>query len=154
MKDLKLEQELTLLRSLMSEAKALRDIVQATLMTEVVVPEHETHLESLRESLPQRASQFQQAVGLPGDDAAEKLFDKIADLPSTIRLTDLEKRKFYDRWHRYYLSLYAVQGRLKLRRERVDALNPATLALKRFLLNPFVLLIVIGAVVLLVLALV
>jgi len=47
-----------------------------------------------------------------------------------------------------------VQGRLKLRRERVDALNPATLALKRFLLNPFVLLIVIGAVVLLVLALV
>ena len=154
MKDLKLEQELALLRSLMSEAKALRDIVQATLMTEVVVPEHETRFELLREGLPQLAAQFQQAVGLPENDAPEKLFDKLADLPSTIRLTDLEKRKFYDRWHHYYMSLYAVQGRLKLRRERVDALNPATLALKRFLLNPFVLLIVIGAVVLLVLALV
>ena len=153
MKDLKLEQELALLRSLMSEAKALRDIVQATLMTEVVVPEHENRLESLREGLPQLARQFQQAVGLPEDDEAEKLFDKITDLPTTIRLTDLEKRKFYDRWHRYYMSLYAVQGRLKLRKERLDALNSATLALKRFLLNPFVLLITIGAVVLLVLAL-
>jgi hypothetical protein len=153
-KDLKLEQELTLLRSLISEAKALRDIVQATIMTEVVVPEHESRFDALRESLPQRAKEFRQAVGLPEDDAAEKLFDKISELPATIRLTDLDKRKFYDRWHRYYMSLYAVQGRLKLRRERVDALNPATLALKRFLLNPFVLLIVIGAVALLVLALV
>jgi hypothetical protein len=73
---------------------------------------------------------------------------------TTIRLTELEKRKFYDRWHHYYMSLYAVQGRLKLRKERLDALNRATLALKRFLLNPFVLLIVLGAVVLLVLALI
>ena len=153
MKDLKLEQELALLRSLMGEAKALRDIVQATLMTEVVVPEHENRLESLRESLPQLARQFQQVVGLPEDDAAERLFDKIADLPSSIRLTALEKRKFYGRWHRYYMSLYAVQGRLKQRKEQLDALNPATLALKRFVLNPFVLLIIVGAVVLLVLAL-
>jgi len=71
-----------------------------------------------------------------------------------IRLTDLEKTKLYGLWHRYYMGLYAVQGRLKVRKERLDALSPFVLGLKRFLLNPFVLLIVIGALVLLVLALI
>lgn len=158
MRDLRLEQEMTLLRALMSEAKAFRDIVQATIVTEVVVPEHETRFEELKTSLPQLSTQFQAEVGIAPDDKptigdAQQLFAKVNSLPAVIRLTDLEKRKLYDRWHRYYLGLYAVQGRLALRKERLDALSVVGLSLKRFLLNPFVLLIIIGALVLLVLAL-
>jgi len=153
MRDLKLEQELALLEALMGEAKAFRDIVQATLSTEVIVPEHESRFESLREGLPELSKRFQQEVGLPEDDAAGRLFENVKDLPSVIRFTDLEKSKLYSRWHRYYMGLYKVQGRLKQRKEGLDALNPAGLALKRFFLNPFVLLIIIGALVLLVLAL-
>jgi hypothetical protein len=153
MRDLRLEHEMALLRSLMAEAKAFRDTIQATLSTEVVVPEHESRFEGLRESLPELTKRFQREVGLPEDDSAEKLFEGIADLPSLIRLTDLKKSKVYDRWHRYYMGLYAVQGRLKWRKEKLDALNRVALVLKRFFLNPFVLLIVLGALVLLVLAL-
>lgn len=153
MRDLRLEQELALLRSLMGESKAFRDIVQATLNTEVVVPEHASRFESLRESLPELSKRFQREVGLVQDDSAEKLFAKVKELASVVRLTDLEKTKLYDQWHRYHMGLYAVQGRLKWRKEKLDALNRVTLVLKRFLLNPFVLLILIGALVLLVLAL-
>jgi hypothetical protein len=160
MRDLKLEQEMALLRSLMSEAKAFRDIVQATIVTEVVVPEHETRFEELRTSLPGLSKQFQAEVGIAPDDDkplvgdAGQLFAKVDALPAVIRLTDLEKRKLYDQWHRYYMGLYAVQGRLALRKERLDALSAVGLSFKRFLLNPFVLLIIIGALVLLVLALI
>jgi hypothetical protein len=153
MRDLRLEQELALLRSLMSEARVFRDIVQATLNTEVVVPEHESRFEELRQSLPELSRRFQLEVGLAEDDSANKLFTEVADLASVIRLTDLKKSKLYDRWHRYYMGLYAVQGRLKWRKEKLDTLNRFALVLKRFLLNPFVLLIVLGAIVLLVLAL-
>ena len=153
MRDLKLEQELALLRSLMSEAKAFRDTIQATLNTEVVVPEHESRFEELRQNLPELSKQFQLQVGLPEDDSAEKLFDEVTDLPALIQLTDLKKKKVYGRWHRYYMGLYAVQGRLKWRKEKLDALSHVTLVLKRFFLNPFVLLIVLAALVLLVLAL-
>jgi hypothetical protein len=154
MKDQRLEYEMALLRSLMSEAKAFRDIVQATIQTEVVVPEHESRFEELRTKLPELSLGFQREVGLPEDDSAGKLFDKVEKLPSVIRLTDLERNKLYDRWHHYYMGLYAVQGRLKVRKERLDALSAFVLGLKRLLLNPFVLLIVIGALVLLVLALI
>jgi hypothetical protein len=153
MRDLRLEHEMALLRALMGEAKALRDTVQATVATEVVVPEHESRFEELRKGLPELSRQFQREVGLPEDDSAEKLFSMVDALPEVIRLTDLEKRKLYDQWHRYYLGLYAVQGRLKLRKERLDALSVVGLRLRRILLNPFLLLVLIGALVLLVLAL-
>jgi hypothetical protein len=154
MRDLKLEQELALLRSVMAEGKALRDIVQATLSTEVVVPEHERRLESLRQSLPAVSTRLRQEVGLAEDKSVEQLFDKVTDLPSLVRFTEMEKSKLYDLWHRWYLGLYAVQGRLKWRKEKLEALHPATLGLKRYLLNPFLLLILIGALALLVLALI
>jgi hypothetical protein len=154
MRDLKLEQELTLLRSLMSEAKAFRDIIQATLNMEVVVPEHENRFESLRTTFPELAARFQRELGLPTDDSADQLFKSVKDLPSLVRSTDLEKTKLQARWHRYYMGLYEIQGRLKIRREKLDALNPMALKLKRFVLNPFVLVIIIGALVLLVLALI
>ena len=153
MRDLKLEQELALLRSLMSEAKAFRDTIQATLNTEVVVPEHESRFEELRQSLPELSKQFQLEAGLPEDDSAEKLFEGVTDLPALIQLTDLKKNKVYGRWHRFYMGLYAVQGRLKWRKEKLDALSQVSLVLKRFFLNPFVLLIILAALVLLVLAL-
>jgi hypothetical protein len=153
MKDLKLEQELALLRSAMAEAKALRDIVQATLSTEIVVPENERRLESLRKSLPELSTRLRQEVGLAEDKSVGQLFNKVTDLPSLVRFTDLEKSKLYDLWHRWYMGLYAVQGRLKWRKEKIEALSPVALTMKRFFLNPFVLLILIGALVLLVLAL-
>jgi len=153
MKDLKLEQELALLQSVMSEAKAFRDIIQATLSTEVVVPEHETRMEALRESLPALARRFRQEAGLPEDDSPERLFQRVKDLSSVVRLTDLDRFKLHDHWHRYYMGLFAVQGRLKRRKEKLDEFSPVRLSLKRFFLNPFVLLILAGALVLLVLAL-
>ena len=70
-----------------------------------------------------------------------------------IQLTQLEKRGLYDQWHRYYMGLYAVQGRLKLRKEKLETIGLVGQGLKRFILNPFVLLILIAALVLLVLAL-
>ncbi len=153
MRDPKLEQELTLLQSLMREAKAFRDIIQATLSTEVVVPENEGRLEVLREGLPALSQRFCEAVGLADDHTVEGLFESVQDLPSLVRLTELKKNKLYDRWHRYYMGLYAVQGRLKQRKERLDEFRAATKALKRFVLNPFVLLIIAGVLVLLVLVL-
>ena len=81
MRDLKLDQELVLLQSLMGEAKAFRDIVQATLSTEVVVPEHDKRLEALRESLPELSRQFQEKVGLEEDDSVDRLFSGVKDLP-------------------------------------------------------------------------
>ena len=61
MRDPKLEQELTLLQSLMGEAKAFRDIIQATWSTEVVVPENEGRFEVLREGLPALSQRFCEA---------------------------------------------------------------------------------------------
>jgi len=153
MRDIKLEQELALLHSLMGEAKAFRDIVQATLNMEVVIPEHENRFESLRTTLPELSRQFQREVGLAEDNSAEQLFKSVKDLPALVRFTDLEKTKLHSRWHRYYLDLYEAQGRLKQRKEKLDALNSVALKLKRFFLNPFVLLIILGALALLVLAL-
>ena len=84
------------------------------------------------------------------DDTPEKTVNGVEDLPRLIRYTDLEKRKLMEAWHRYYMKLHFMIGRLKDRKKKVETLNLVELKAKQFLFSPFTIIVVLAVIVFLV----
>ena len=150
MKDPVLDVQMQDVTHFMSELKSFRDIVVSTLNTEVVVPENEARLTKLKETIPARARKLYAGLSEDYDDSAEKVVGRVSDLSLLIKYTDLEKRKLLESWHKCYLGLYFIIGRLKRRKELVESLNLVTRKLRGFLLSPVTILIVLGVLVFLV----
>lgn len=152
MKDPKLDEEINLLSALMAEMKALRDVIAGTLSTEVVIAENETRLNQIKESLPAAAERFYTAVGLPVDPAIERLRSQPEDLTALIRMTELDRHRYLELWHRTYMSQFFIVGKLMRRKELLDALKPMVLTLRRIVLNPIFVIVALLIVALLIFA--
>ena len=154
MKDPKLEEEISTLSILMSSLKNLGDVISSTLRSEVVMPENERRLNYLRENLPVLSRKFYDEVGLAQDYGVDKLLEQVVDLGAVIKLTDLEKRKFFDGWHKIYMNLYFLMGKLKYRKEKVERLNLFKLRMRRLVKNPIFILICLGIIALVIFSLI
>ena len=150
MKDTALDVQMHQVALLMSELKSFRDIVVSTLNTEVVVPENEARLAKIKETIPDAAKKLYSNLCENYDDAAEKIVHGVSDLSLLIKNSDLEKRKLLEAWHKYYLKLYFMNGRLKSRKEKVESLSFGKLKAKKLLFSPFTVIIVLAIIVFLV----
>ncbi len=150
MKDPKLEEQISTLSTFMSSLKNLSDVISSTLRSEVVMPENERRLNYLRENLPVLSRKFYDEVSLPQDYAVDKLLEQVVDLGVVIKLTDLEKRKFFDSWHKIYMDLYFLMGKLEYRKEKVERLNLFKLRAKKLVKNPIFILICLGIIALII----
>ena len=150
MKDPALDLQMQEVALLMSELKSFREIVVSTLNTEVVVPENETRLAKLKQTIPELTRKLYSDLCEDYDQTPEKTVAAVEDLPRLIKYTDLEKRKLMEAWHRYYMKLHFMIGRLKDRKRKVESLNTAGLKARQFLFSPFTIIAVLALVVFLV----
>ena len=150
MNDPALDLQMREITILMSELKSFRDIVVSTLNTEVVVPENEERLTRIKETVPGAAQKLYSQLFEDYDGTAEKIVNRISNLSLLIKFTDLEKRKLLETWHKYYMQLYYMLGMLQVRKEKIESLNISRQKLRRFLLSPVTITVILAAIVLLV----
>lgn len=144
MKDEVLDVEVQEVGYLISALKTFKDIVVSTLNTEVVVPDNEARLLKLKEEIPQVTQRLYEKLNEDYDPSAENIINSVTDLSVLIKLTDLEKRKLLESWHKYYLKLHFMLGKLKKRKEKLESLNPGRIKIKRILLSPYTIIIILG----------
>jgi len=147
MRDPVLDLQIQEVTVLMSELKTFRDIVVSTLNTEVVVPENETRLEKLKETVAEAAKKLYSDLCEDYDDTAEKVIDSVESLPRLIKYTNLEKRTVLEMWHKYYMNLHVMIGELKSRKEKVESLNTLKLHAQRALFSPATLIVLLAVIV-------
>ena len=150
MNDPALDVQINQVALLMSELKSFRDIVVSTLNTEVVVPENEARLAKLKETVPDAAKKLYSDLCEDYDDAPESIVSGVSDLSLLIKNTELEKHKLIEAWHKYYLKLYFINGRLKSRKEKVESLSLGMIKARKLLLSPVTIIAVLAVVVFLV----
>ena len=150
MKDPVLDIQVHEVTLLMSELKSFRDIIVTTLNTEVVVSENETRLAKLREKVPEMSRKLYSDLCEGYDDTAEEIVNSVLDLSKLIKFTDLEKRKLLERWHKYYMKLYFMIGKLTSRKEKVESLNMVKLKTRAFLFSPATIIVIIAIIIFLV----
>ncbi|MBA7485173.1 hypothetical protein ES707_20708 [subsurface metagenome] len=136
MHDAKLEAEIGTLGSYIAAMKVFHDIVMNAVETEVVSPEKINEFTELRSSIPSFAGAFYDEIGLDDELHVDEVLGQIEDLSEAPRLTAIKKRAFIAQWHRVYVELCYLMGRLKLRREKIEALNPAKLRFRQVVRSP------------------
>lgn len=149
MNDEILDVEMREVGHLISEFKTFRDIIVSTLNTEVVVPDNEARLAKLKEEIPKVAKKLYTELNEDYEPASEAILNNVTDLSILIKLTDLEKRKLIESWHKYYLKLHFMLGKLKQRKEKLESINPGTLKARKLLFSPYGIIIILGIIVLL-----
>ena len=147
MKDPVLDLQIQGVTVLMSELKTFRDIVVSTLNTEVVVPENETRLAKLKETVPENARKLYSDLCEDYDNTAEKVINSVEGLPRLIKYTDLEKRTVLETWHKYYMNLHVIIGNLKNRKEKIESLNTLKLHIRQALFSPATLIVLLAIIV-------
>jgi hypothetical protein len=144
MTDPKLDEEINLLKKCMDALKRFHDIFDNAVLTETVVPDDEGKLQELRQSLPQKWDSLFQSLGLKRDDSVRSLVDAASSLSAVNLFTDYQKRKLYDLWHKTFMRLHFLLGKLQYRKERLQALPAGRLRAKKFFASPlFVVLVVV-----------
>ena len=147
MRDPTLDLQIQEVTVLMSELKAFRDIVVSTLNTEVVVPENETRLAKLKETVAETAKKLYSDLCEDYDNTAAKVINSVESLPRLIKYTDLEKRTIMEMWHKYYMKLHTIIGELKSRNEKVESLNMLKLHIRQALFSPVTLIVLLAVIV-------
>ncbi len=142
MTDPKLEEEISLLRKCMAMLRHFHDIFDNAIVTEAVVPEDEGSIQELRESVPKQWTLAHRQLSLGDDDAVDTLVRMASSLPAIITLTDFQKRKLYALWHKAYMKLHYLLGKLQYRKEMLESFHPGRLKAKKFLIGPVVVIIV------------
>jgi len=146
MTDPKLEEEIGLVKGCLESLKRFHDTFDNALLTEMVVPEDEGKLQELRATLPLQCDSLFERLGLHRDNSIDQIVEMASSLSVVIMLTDFQKRKLYDVWHKAYTKLSLLLGRLQYRKERLEALGAARLKARRFLASPiFVILVMVIA---------
>lgn len=136
MLDAKLEEEIGLLKRCMETQRRFHEIFDNALSTETVVPEDEGKIQQLRQVLPEEWDAIFGQLNLRHDDSVQTMVDMASSLPAVVSMTSFQSRKLYDLWHRAYMKLHFLLGRLQYRKERLAALHPGRLKAKRFLSSP------------------
>jgi len=149
MKDQVLDMQMQEIGHLISDLKTFRDIIVSTLNTEVVVPDNEARLTKLKETIPETAQKLYSELYEDYEPTAETILNNVSDLSILIKLTDLEKRKLLEAWHKYYLKLHFMLGKLKRRKEKLESLSSGSLKTRRLIFNPYTIIIILGIIVLL-----
>lgn len=141
MTDPMLDEQIALVKACMESFRRFHQIFNNAALTETVVPEDEGKLQDLRQTLPQQWDSLFRALGLRSDDSVRSIVALASSLSTVIVLTDFEKRKLYDLWHRAYMKLNFLLGRLGHRRERLQALSRGKLKTKKLVSSPVFVLI-------------
>ncbi len=141
--DPRLEEEIGLIKRCMDSLKRFHDVFDNAILTETVVPEDEVALQELRATLPLQYKSLLERVGLRPDSIMDQIAEIASSLSTVILLTDFQRRKLYDLWHKGYTKLNFLLGRLQYRKERLEAFGSARLKAKKFLTSPVFLLLLI-----------
>jgi hypothetical protein len=150
MKDPVLELQMQEVSHLISELKAFRDILVSTLNTEVVVPDYEAKLTKLKETIPESARKLYSDLYEDYDSTTADMVSNVSDLSLLIKFTDLEKRKLLEAWHKYYLKMHFMLGKLKSRKEKLESLSLSSLKAKNLFFSPYFMILVLGIIIFLV----
>jgi len=148
MTDPKIEKEIALLKKCMAMLRDFHDIFDDAILTETAVPQDEGRLQQLRENLPGEWDSLFRQLGVRRDDSVYAMVKTASSLPAVIVMTVFQRRKLYDLWHKAYMKLHFLLGKLQHRKERLEDLRPGRLKAKKFLKSP-VMVIIIAMVVLL-----
>ena len=140
--DPKLEEEIALLTRCMETLKRFHDICDKTILTETVVPEDERKIQELREALPGQWDSLLWQLHLHDDDSVRIIVKMVSSLSAVVIMTHFQTRKLYALWHRSYMKLHFLLGKLQYRKERLQAIRPARLKAKKFLIRPVFVIIV------------
>jgi hypothetical protein len=149
MKDQVLDMQMQEVGHLISDLKTFRDIIVSTLNTEVVVPDNEARLTKMKETIPAAAQKIYSDLSEDYEPTAETILHSVSDLSILIKLTDLEKRKLLESWHKYYLKLHFMLGRLKQRKEKLESQSSGSMKTRKLIFNPYTIIIILGIIVLL-----
>ena len=144
MDDPKLEEEIELVKECSEMLRRFHDIFDKAVLTETVVPEDEGRLQELRAELPLRWDSLLKRLGLSADPSVDVVVNTADSLSIVVGLTEFQKRKLYDAWHKAYMRLHLLLGRLQLRKERLKALRPGKLNIGKLRTGPV--LVIVGVV--------
>ncbi len=124
MTDPKLDKEIEHLKGCMESLRHFHSVFDNAILTETVVPEDEGKLQELRLTLPTQWDTLVQRLGLRADNSVSTIAELANSLATVVTLTDFQKRKLYDVWHRAQMKLHFLLGRLLDRRQKLEALHP------------------------------
>lgn len=153
MTDPKLDEEISLVKGCLESLKRFHDIFDSAIVTETVVPEDEGRLQELRALLPLQFQSMCDGLRLRPDNAVEQIVEMASSLSSAILLPDFQRRKLYDFWHKTYMKLQFLLGRLNHRKEQLGSLGSGKAKAGKFFTSPLFLVValVIGLLILLLL---
>ncbi len=142
MTDPKLEEEIALVGRCMEMLKHFHDIFDSAILSETVVPEDEGKIQRLREALPSQWDSLFRKLQLRDDESVETLVKMASSLPTVITMTEYQVRKLYALWHKSFMKLHSLLGKLQHRKEMLQAFRSGKAKAKKLLLAPVVLIIV------------
>jgi hypothetical protein len=149
MTDPKLEEQIAVLTECAENLRRFHEIFDKAVSTETVAPEDEGKMQQLRNRLPSQWDALLQKLGLRQDDSVATMVEMASSLPAIVVMTDYQKRKLYDLWHKAYMKLQFLRGKLEYRKEQLEELHSGKVKAKRLLTSP-VIVIILGLIALLV----
>lgn len=142
MTDPKLEEEISLLTRCMETLRRFHDIFDKAVLTETVVPEDERKIQALREALPGEWDSLHRQLHLRNDDSVRIIVDMVTSLSAAVIMTHYRIRNLYALWHKSYMKLHFLFGKLQYRKEMLESIRSARLKGKKFLIRPVFVIIV------------
>jgi hypothetical protein len=137
MTDPRLEEQVDLIKSCMETLKRFHDIFNQASLTETVVSEDEPEFQQLRKVLPEKWDSLFHQLGLKTEESVPALVELATSLSTVVTLTEYQRRKLYDLWHKSYMKLHYLLGKLQYRKDRLESLPIGRLRAKKFLASPF-----------------
>ncbi len=141
--DPKLEDEMTALKGSMQSLRDFHDIFDNTILTEAVVPEDEGKLQDLRATMPEQWDSLFERLGLRSDNSVRTIVAMASSLATVILLTDFERRKLYDLWHRAYMKLHFLHGRLLYRKQTLQGIKRGKGKPQKSVVGPILVIVVL-----------
>jgi hypothetical protein len=143
MDDPKLEDEIERVKECSEMLRRFHDIFDKAVLTETVVPEDEGKFQELRAELPLRWEALFKRLGLPVDPSVDVAVQTADSLSIVVGLTEFQKRKLYDSWHKAYMRLHLLLGRLQHRKERLKAFRPGKFSVGKLRTGPVLVIIAV-----------
>lgn len=151
MTDPKLDEEIALVKGFLESLKRFHDVFDGAIVTETVVPEDEGRLQELRALLPLQYQSVCDRLRLRHDNSVAEIVEMASSLSSAVLLPDFQRRKLYDLWHKTYMKLQFLLGRLNHRKEQLESLSKGRA--RKFFTSPLFLVVMLAVLLLILLSL-
>lgn len=151
MTDPKLDEEIALVNTCLESLKRFHDIFDGAIVTETVVPEDEGKLQELRALLPLQYQSVCDRLRVRPDNMVAEMLEMANSLSAAILLPDFQRRKLYDFWHKTYMKLQFLLGRLNHRKEQLESLAGGKA--RKFFTSPLFLVVALAILLLILLSL-